>query len=41
MIGHRRADLLARAVASLCRYAPANGWELILVRNGQFGEVAR
>ncbi len=34
MIGHRRVDLLDRAISSLRRYAPVEGWEFVLVQNG-------
>jgi hypothetical protein len=38
MIGHRSADLLSRAIASLLRHSPAGGttpWELVLLVNGE------
>lgn len=34
MIGHRRADLLQRAVESLLRYTTRKDWELVLLLNG-------
>ncbi len=41
MIGHRRADLLARAIESLERHCASGDWELVLIRNGASPEVAQ
>lgn len=34
MIGHSRADFLARAISSLVAHSPNAGWEMILIVNG-------
>lgn len=39
MLGHRRADLLGRAVETFAAHAPARGWEMVLVLNGASPEV--
>jgi len=39
MIGHKRVDILARAIGSLLRHAKKSSWELILVLNGYYPEV--
>jgi succinoglycan biosynthesis protein ExoA len=39
MIGHRRADLLERAISSFVLHAPRADWELVLVLNGASLEV--